>query len=98
MHRIALDRKIPHLLENVDPLDNLVEYVLQYNSLSALASVLPPSLYAFLFRLFSECVQGCEGFEFVRGTKVYMAPIPVIQLSCGECPEIGTANNQYGVG
>ena len=44
MHRIVLDHSIPNLLENVDPPNNLVEYVPQDNSLSALASVLPPFL------------------------------------------------------
>jgi len=94
MHRIVLNRKIPHLLENVDPPDDLVEYIPQYYSLSALASVLPPFPYAFLLRLFGERVQVCEGLEFVRETEVYITPIIVVQLSCGECPEIGTANDQ----
>ena len=78
MHRIVLNRNIPDLLENVDPPDNLIEYVPQYNSLSTLASVLPPFLYAFLLRRFGEGVQVCEGFEFVRVTEVDIAPIVVV--------------------
>jgi len=72
MHLIVLDRNIPDLLENIHPPDNLVEYVPQDNSLSALASVLPPFVDAFLLRLFSECVQVRERFEFVRATEVYI--------------------------
>jgi hypothetical protein len=78
MHRIVLNRNIPQLLENVDPPDDLVEYVPQYHSLSALASVLPPVLDAFLLRPFSEHVQVCEGLEFVRATEVNITSIFVV--------------------
>jgi len=78
MHWIVLNCNIPDLLEGVDPPDNLVEYVPQYNSLSALASVLPPFLNAFLLRLFGESVQVCKGFEFIWATKVYITPILVV--------------------
>jgi len=56
MSRIVLNRIVPNLLENVDPPDGLVEYVSQYDGFSALASVLPPFLDAFLLRLFDERV------------------------------------------
>jgi hypothetical protein len=93
MHRIALNRNIPDLLEDVDPLDDLLEYVPEYNSLSALASVLPSPPNAFLLRLFGECVQVCKCFKRGCATKVYATPFVVVQLRYCECPKVVTARN-----
>lgn len=78
MHRIVLNRNITDLLEDVDPPDDLVEYVLQYNSLSTLASVFPSFLDTGLLGLFGKCVQVCEDVEFIGTTEIYIAPILIV--------------------
>jgi hypothetical protein len=50
MHWAILHSNIPHLLEKVNPLDNLIKEVSEDDSFSGLPNVSPPLLDAFSSR------------------------------------------------
>lgn len=94
MRLVVLNCNITGLFKYINPPNDLVEYVPQYNSLSALASVLPTPPDAFLSRLIGKCVQVCKDSKFVRVTEVNASPFLVVQLGRSECPEIVTRTTQ----